>query len=232
MKAAPLAMLMFPLHDLGRRRSPDRRLDERIDIGDVDAVARDLRAVDRDGECGLAKLPDQGELGDPAHPSHDLFDGLSAILEGSEVGAEDLHVERALEASLRLVDGVFRGLREVEGDSRESLELPLDRRDQLRLGVIWPRPLPVRLEADVELRVEEARRVRAVVRPSVLVRDDGHGREGAQDAPDLGNEARRFLERDRVWHGCADPQRALVQLRHEFGAEAEPEEDRKGEETR
>ena len=56
----------------------------------------------------------------------------SLLLEQREVGAEDLHVERALEAGQRFVDGVLGGLGVVERDAGKDGELLLDRVDQLR----------------------------------------------------------------------------------------------------
>ena len=70
--------------------------------------------------------------------------------------------------------------------------------DELLLRPVATPPLGVGLEPHVELVVEEAGRVGAVVGPAVLRGDDRHLREGAQDAADLGRDLRRLLERGRA----------------------------------
>ena len=85
---------------------------------------------------------------------------LPLLLEHVEVGAEDLHRERALEAGLGLVDRVFGRLGVVEGDAGEGLQLLVDRGDQLRLGADRAAPLRIGLQSDVEFGVEEAGRRR------------------------------------------------------------------------
>ena len=39
---------LLALHHLGRGDAADRRLDQAVDVGDVEAVARDPGAIDRD----------------------------------------------------------------------------------------------------------------------------------------------------------------------------------------
>ena len=95
------------------------RLDQGVDVGDVQAVAGDRGAVDVDGQAGLAELPHQRHVGDAAYPLEDLLDGLALLLERAEVGAEHLDGERALQAGLGFVDGVFGRLGVVEGDAGE-----------------------------------------------------------------------------------------------------------------
>ena len=47
-----------------------------------------------------------------------------------------------------------------------------------------------------------------------------------------GAELRRLVERDRVGHGRADPERAFVEVRHELGADERDQEQRRGEDER
>ena len=48
--------LLFLLHHLGGDVAADGGLDQRVDVGDVQAVARDRGAVDLDVEAGLAEF--------------------------------------------------------------------------------------------------------------------------------------------------------------------------------
>ena len=59
--------LLLLLHHLGRDVAADRGLDQAVDVGDVEAVAGDLRAIDRDGQARLAQLLHQGDVADAAH---------------------------------------------------------------------------------------------------------------------------------------------------------------------
>ena len=90
--------------------------------------------------------------------------------------------------------------------------------DQLVLRVVRAVPLAVRLEPDVELGVEEACGIGAGVVAAVLGRDDRDFGEALEDRANLRHDLRRFLERDRVRHRRAHPQRAFVELRHELAA--------------
>ncbi len=55
------------LDHLRRRRAADRGLDQRVDVGDVEAVARDLRAVGLDRQARLAELAHERDVGDAGH---------------------------------------------------------------------------------------------------------------------------------------------------------------------
>src|SRR6185312_1642905 len=166
---------------LFRDAAADCGFDEGVDIAGVDAVARDLGTIHRHRQRGLAELLDEGEIADPAHMFKNLLDFFPLFLEDVEIGAEHLHIERAFETGLRLIDGVLGRLRVVERDAGESLELLIDRVDEILLAAIRSRPLVVRLEPDVKLGIEEAGGIGPVVRPTVLRADDGHLGEGAQN---------------------------------------------------
>ena len=73
---------------------------------------------------------------DAAHLLEDLLDRLALVLQRVQVGPEDLDRQRALQPGLRLVDRVLRRLGVVEDDAGKRLQLLVDGRDQLRLGVI------------------------------------------------------------------------------------------------
>ena len=55
---------LLALNDLGGRLAADGGLNDRFDVGDVDAVARDLVAIDVDQQAGLAEFADDGEFGE------------------------------------------------------------------------------------------------------------------------------------------------------------------------
>ncbi len=63
-----------PARPAWRRPPPDRRLDQAVDVGDVEAVARDLGAVDRDRQARLPQLLDQRHVADAAHAFEHALD--------------------------------------------------------------------------------------------------------------------------------------------------------------
>ena len=113
--------LLFLLHHLGGDVAADGGLNQAVDVGDIQAVAGDLGAVDLDGQAGLSELLHQRHVADAAHLLQDLLDGLALLLQRVQVGAEHLDGQRALQARFRLVDRIFRRLGVVESDSGECL---------------------------------------------------------------------------------------------------------------
>ena len=93
--------LLLLLHHLGGDVAADGGLDQAVDVGDVEAVAGDLGAVDLDRQAGLAELLHQRDVADAAHVLQHALDRLALRLERIEVGAEDLHRQRALQARSR-----------------------------------------------------------------------------------------------------------------------------------
>src|SRR5207245_5537405 len=161
-----------------------------------------------------------GQLGEAGNLLQSALDLERLVLQYVQVGTVYLHRQSAFEPGERLVDGVFGGLSEVENDAGISLEPPADGVNQLVLGPDPARSLPrlvlIRLEADVELAVEKAGGVGAVVRAPQFGAYDRDLRVGHQDLPDLGSDLARFLERDGIRHGGAHPQRSLVEVGHEL----------------
>ncbi len=155
-----------------------------------------------------------------------LLDRLALLLERVEVRAEDLHRQRALQAGLGLIDRILGRLGIVEDDAGKGFELVVDRRDQRRLGVILAVPLRIGFEPDIEFGVEETRRIGAIVRPAQLGCDGSDFGEGGEHGAHLRRDLRRFIERDRIGHRRADPQSALVELRHELSADARHQQQR------
>ena len=224
--------LLFLLHHLGGDVAADGRLDQAVDVGDVQSVTGDLGAVDLDGETGLSEFLHQGHIADSAHAFQDLLDGFALLLQRIQIGAEDLDGQGALQARFRLIHRVFRRLGVIEGDAGKCLELLVDGLDQAGLGAIGAGPLRVGLQIDVELDIEKAGGVRAVVGPGQFGGDRGDFGEGAQDVAHLGRDFCRLVEGDGVRHGRAHPQRAFIQLRHELGADARDEQQRKRQQKR
>ena len=77
---------LLALHHRGGGDTADRRLDQSVHVGDVDAVARDPVAIDREREAGLAQLLHHR---DPAHASYAVqhpLDRPALRLQHLEVG--------------------------------------------------------------------------------------------------------------------------------------------------
>src|SRR5262249_7830213 len=92
--------LLLSLFNLRRHVPTNGRLNERVDIGDVDAVARDLGTVDVDGETRLPELLHQCDVAYATHPLQNLLDRLTFLLERVQIGAKDLYGKRALQTRL------------------------------------------------------------------------------------------------------------------------------------
>ena len=69
----------FSLDDLGCGLAAHRSLDHRFDIGDIDAVARDLFAINIDQQAGLSKLAHHREFGEARHVLQATFLICSAL---------------------------------------------------------------------------------------------------------------------------------------------------------
>ena len=135
--------LLFALHHLRRGSPADGRLNQAVDVGDVQAVTGDLGAVNVHGQARLAEFPDQRDLFDPAHTFQHALDCLAFGFQRLEVRPEDLDRQRAFQAGFGFIHGVFGGLRVVENDAGKRLELLVNGLDQLRLRAIRPFPFAV-----------------------------------------------------------------------------------------
>jgi hypothetical protein len=94
-----------------------RSLDHALDIGDIDAVTRDLVAIHVDLHAGLPQFAHHGEFGEARHLLQHAFDLDRFIFEYLQIRAKDFYGQRALQAGERLIHGVFGGLGEVENHS-------------------------------------------------------------------------------------------------------------------
>ena len=59
--------LSLALDHLRRRRAADGGFDQRVDVADVQAVARDLRAIGLDGQARLPELAHERDVRDAGH---------------------------------------------------------------------------------------------------------------------------------------------------------------------
>ena len=184
----------------------------------IQSVARQFRPVRSDNQAGLPQLPHHRDLGNAGNFRQDFPGLLRLVLQRRQVGTEYFDGQRALQPGFGFIHGVLGGLGVIENDAGKHLQFLLHRLDQLRLGVNLPAPrlVVVWFQPHVELVVEEPGRVRGVVGTPQLVGHRGHLRKAQQDVADLGRELGRFLERDGVRRRGAHPQRAFIEVRHEF----------------
>ena len=207
----------------------DGHLDDGLDVGNVHAVAGAPVAVDLDLEVGLADDVEQPDVLDPRNRLEDGGDALAALLEDFQVGAEELDRVGPLDARERLLDVVADQLREVEVDPGELLELLHQLVLDLLAGDlpcpgqrIAPErrplapPLLHRPQRDVELDVEEAGDVGAVVGPADVRHDPPDLGHRGHDLAEPGGKPRGPLERDGPRQERANPEVALLELRHEL----------------
>ena len=210
------------LNDLRRRLAAHAGLDHALDVGHVDAVARDFFAVHIDLHAGLAQLAHHRQLGEAGNLRKNALDLDRLVFQDLQILPVDFHRERALEARERLVHGVLGRLREVENHAGISGEFLLEVFGQLRLvpdRSLLPHLVLVRLQPDVELAIEKSGGIGAIVGAPQFRSDFRHLRIRHQDVANLRRELRRFLEGNRVRHRGAHPQRAFIQVRHEFAAD-------------
>ena len=105
------------------------------------------------------------------------LDRFALLLKGIEVGPEHLHRQRAFQAGLGFIHGIFGRLGVIEDDAGEGLQLLVDRLRSGRLVAIGAMPFAIRLEADIEFDIEKAGGVGAVIGAAQLGSDEGDLRE-------------------------------------------------------
>ena len=130
---------LFALNHLRGGLAAHRRLHDGFHVGDVDAVARDLVAIDIDQQAGLAEFAHDGQFRESGHLRETALDLERLALQDIQVGSVDLYGERALQSGQRFVHRVFGRLRVVEDDSGKALSLLLDVLGQL--GLVVDRPV-------------------------------------------------------------------------------------------
>ncbi len=212
---------LLALNHLRGRLPADGRLHHRFDVGDVNSVARDLRAVRIDDQAGLSKFANHGKLGEARSFVEHVADFHRFLFEHAEVGAEDFYRERALETCERFVYGVFRRLRIVENHPGIRLELFLNVFNEFGFRMnrtLLPRFVIVRLKPDIKLTIKKTRGIRAVIRPPKLRADDRDHRILVQQVADFRREFSGVFVPNRIRQSSPDPQSAFVEMRQELSA--------------
>ena len=149
-------------------RPAHRRLDDRVHVAGIEAVARRLGAIHLDIQVRLPQDREDAQVGDAADLAHLIPDLRGQLLQHFEIGTDDLDRIGAFDPRDRLLDVVLDVLGEVEDDSRQlALELRLNLLGQFLLGQALG-PLVVRLERHEQFDVRERRGVAAVVGPAML----------------------------------------------------------------
>ncbi len=101
---------------LGRgNRAPQRRLDRRVDVAGIEAIARRLFTIHRDVEIRLPEDVKDPEIGHAPDLLHFMFDLLGDPLLNCQIWTDDLDRICALDAGQRLLDVVLNVLREIKG---------------------------------------------------------------------------------------------------------------------
>ncbi len=151
------------------------------------------------------------------------------VLKYVQIFAVNFHRERTFQSGQRFIHGIFGGLRVVEDDAGEGGQALVDRFGQFILvaDIAVPGFVLVRFESDVELTIEEAGRIGAVIGAAQLRADHRDLRIGHQDVANLRRDLAGFFERDGVRHGGAHPERAFVEMRHEFAADERDQQERR-----
>ena len=159
------------LNHLSSHLAAHRRLNQRVDVADVEPVVGDLPAVRRNEQAGLTELPDNRDIRDPPDTGEQPLDLVRLGLQGLEVRAEDLDRQATLQSRFGLVHRIFGGLRVVEDDAGERREPLIDRADELPFSADTSLPggIVVGLQSDIELVVEEPGWVGAIIRAPQLV---------------------------------------------------------------
>ena len=149
---------LFSLNHLGDGLSADCGFDHRLHVGDIDAVAGNLVAIDIDQQAGLAQLAHYRQIGKAGHAGEDIFDLHRFVLKDVQIVAIDFDRQRTLEAGQGFVHRVFRGLGVVKDNSGKGAELLVDGCDQLFLVVDLAIPgfVIVGTQADIEFAIEKA----------------------------------------------------------------------------
>ncbi len=214
--------LALALDHLRGRGAAHRGFHQRVHVAHVQAVARQFGAVRSDGQAGLAQFPHHGDLGDARNLVEDVLHLVRLFFQRAQVRAEDLHRQGALQPRLGFVHRVFGRLRVVEDDARET---PPASSARPRSVPAWCGWRPARTCREYGFRPTKNSLLKKPVgsvpssgRPSSLATVVTCGKL-EQDVADLRRELGRLFERNGVRRGGPHPQRAFIQVRHEFAAD-------------
>ena len=212
------------LPHLGRHGPAECRLDHRLYVRHRQPDARDGRAVDAYLHLRLAGQALASHVGGAGNGLDHAHHAVGELLEALRILAEDLDPQLALDARHRLVDVVLDHLAEEEPDAGKLAHRALhgvDEPDAIRRGL----PFLARGEAHQDLGLVESVDVGPVVGPAELRHHVAHLGEGREALADLPHDRAGVRWRDRLGQQDVDPERPLVELGEELGAD-EPEGDR------
>ncbi|MBS1226714.1 MAG: hypothetical protein H6R32_648, partial [Candidatus Aminicenantes bacterium] len=218
------------LVELGDRLAADRRLDDGLDVLDVEPEAGDPGPVGLDRDIGLTGDALDGDVRRAPDPAEHGGDRRAPVLEDVEVLPEELDDELGPRPGHELVDAAGDGLAEGEGHARERLH-----RFAHAVGQLLPcpgrGPLAPRLEhADVTRLLDAPGLERD---PGLAgLADDGHELgEFHQPGLDLAAHVQGLGERDARQELDVRVEGAFVHDGHELRAQARDEERCPGEES-
>ena len=111
-KAHSEAEDFHPFINLRRFFAADCHFHDILHVGDIDAVAGDLGAVDLDAEVGQAADLFHFDVRRSAHCAEDAGDGFAFLLQHVEIFAENLDADGGFDAADHFIDPHGDGLRE------------------------------------------------------------------------------------------------------------------------
>ena len=205
-----------------RRLAAHRRLHHAFHVRHVDSVPRNLVAIHLHQQAGLPQFAYHGQFREARNLRQPPFDFQRLILQHIQIRPVNLHGQRTFQTGERFVHRVFRRLGVIKNHAGIRGELLLNVLGQFRFGVKLAR-LPgrifVRLQSHVKFAIEKSGGVRAVIRPPQFRTHINHLRILPQNLANLRSQLRRFLVRNGVGHRRPHPQRAFIQVWHEFPAD-------------
>ncbi len=153
-------------------------------------------------------------------PAHDADDLVALLLQNLQIIAVDLGGQLALHAADRLFHVVFDGLRKAPDDAGNFVEFAIHGGDQLVFILVKDRPpLFFGFQVDEVLGIEEAGRVRSVVRAPDLagaLRDLG---KRAEHDASLVRHPNAFVGPGAGRECAAHPERAFIQVGQKLGTD-------------
>ena len=111
--------LPVALQDRCRYRSAHCRLNDRVNIAGIEAIARGLGTIYLDVQVRLPQDREDAKVGDAANLAHLVADLLGQLRQNFEIGADDLDRIDAFDARDPFLDVVLNVLGEIEDDSRQ-----------------------------------------------------------------------------------------------------------------
>ncbi len=214
----------FALQHLSEGVAADRGLNRVLHVGDIDLVAGGGVAVDGDVEVGLAEDAKDAQILDAFDLAHDADDLVGFLLQGFQVIAIDLGGEFALNAADGFFHVVFDGLGKSPEDAGNLVEFALHGGDQFFFVFVENRPpLISGFQIDEEFGIEKAGVIGAVIGTAHLAGALRNFGKRAEDDAGLIRDADAFVGAGAGGERAANPERAFIEMRQEFGADGAAE---------